>query len=561
MINLYGVPLYKLEQMMIEEGQSKFRAKQLYTWIYEKEEIDFDNMSDISKSFRDVLKQKYCLIKPTIYTKQLASDGTIKLLVEMSDGSKVETVLMRYNYGNVVCVTSQVGCNMGCSFCASGLLKKQRNLEAHEMVGQILVMNDLLKEENFSKAYIILNTAGTLQEIGSGVLENDINGILLRLDPVEKAIETVNSEIGKLNTLIGTPKTDEVLSSGIFAELDKKANADDVYTKDETDLKIGTAVAEASHLKRKEVQSTNEIDVDAADADQYIYMVPSGLLDDDNKYYEYMVIEVEIVDNEGVATKIKKVEQVGSWSVDLSVYAKAEDLLKETERAKEAEKANADDIKNLKQKDIDTDLALADKVDKVFYTVVNEDGSTSQVEGTLLTPEEKEKLAALSFGENGNIGISGTVSVDNVQGLGTWITNNSNKYIQNLTESNLSQTTKDKLNFITSVDPNRFTVVNNQLGFVPVTTSDIADFTTFSTKINNLETDVGDLIKVVGNDTTGLTAVNGKISNLEKLFDNYVTINNFNKVVGDLDTLLESNTTIMTQIDDLNNRLIWQDLN
>ena len=160
MINLYGVPLYKLEQMMIEEGQSKFRAKQLYTWIYEKEEIDFDNMSDISKSFRDVLKQKYCLIKPTIYTKQLASDGTIKLLVEMSDGSKVETVLMRYNYGNVVCVTSQVGCNMGCSFCASGLLKKQRNLEAHEMVGQILVMNDLLREENQRVTHVVVMGTG-----------------------------------------------------------------------------------------------------------------------------------------------------------------------------------------------------------------------------------------------------------------------------------------------------------------------------------------------------------------------------------------------------------------
>ena len=96
-------------------------------------------MSDISKAFRDVLKEKYCLIKPSIFYKQVASDGTIKLLLEMEDGSKVETVLMRYNYGNVVCVTSQVGCNMGCSFCASGLLKKQRDLMPYEMVGQIFL--------------------------------------------------------------------------------------------------------------------------------------------------------------------------------------------------------------------------------------------------------------------------------------------------------------------------------------------------------------------------------------------------------------------------------------
>lgn len=160
MINLYGLPLHKLEKLMIDEGQSKFRGKQLYTWIYEKEETNFDNMSDISKVFRDVLKEKYCLVKPSIFYKQVASDGTIKLLLEMKDGSKVETVLMRYNYGNVVCVTSQVGCNMGCSFCASGLLKKQRDLLPEEMVGQILVMNDLLKEENERVTHVVVMGTG-----------------------------------------------------------------------------------------------------------------------------------------------------------------------------------------------------------------------------------------------------------------------------------------------------------------------------------------------------------------------------------------------------------------
>ncbi|MDD6302087.1 MAG: 23S rRNA (adenine(2503)-C(2))-methyltransferase RlmN [Bacillales bacterium] len=160
MINLYGVTLSKLEKMMLEEGQSKFRAKQLFTWIYEKGCIDFDDMSDISKSFREVLKEKYCLKKPSIFVKQVASDGTIKLLLEMDDKSKVETVLMRYNYGNVICVTSQVGCNMGCSFCASGLLKKQRNLEVSEMVGEILVMNDLLKESNEKITHVVVMGTG-----------------------------------------------------------------------------------------------------------------------------------------------------------------------------------------------------------------------------------------------------------------------------------------------------------------------------------------------------------------------------------------------------------------
>jgi len=148
MINLYGKTLTQLENLMLEEGQKKFRAVQLYTWIYEKRATSFDEMTDISIKFREVLKEKYCLEIPKISKKQISSDGTVKLLLELNDGMKVETVLMRYNYGNAACVSSQVGCNMGCSFCASGLLGKQRNLLPEEMVGEILVLNNILKEEN-----------------------------------------------------------------------------------------------------------------------------------------------------------------------------------------------------------------------------------------------------------------------------------------------------------------------------------------------------------------------------------------------------------------------------
>ena len=148
MINLYGLTMDKLTALMLEEGQKSYRATQLYSWIYEKKATSFDEMSDISIKFREVLKEKYCLDIPSIHTKQVSKDGTIKLLVELKDGCKVECVLMRYSYGCAVCVSSQVGCNMGCSFCSSGILGKQRNLTPDEMVGQILVINKLLKEEN-----------------------------------------------------------------------------------------------------------------------------------------------------------------------------------------------------------------------------------------------------------------------------------------------------------------------------------------------------------------------------------------------------------------------------
>ena len=147
MINLYGLTLEKLQNLMVEEGQKPYRAIQLYTWIYEKHAASFDEMSDISLKFREVLKEKYCLSLPKIFLKQVSSDGTVKLLLELEDGMKVETVLMRYDYGCSVCVSSQVGCNMACSFCSSGILGKQRNLKPEEMVGEILIMNDLLKQE------------------------------------------------------------------------------------------------------------------------------------------------------------------------------------------------------------------------------------------------------------------------------------------------------------------------------------------------------------------------------------------------------------------------------
>ncbi len=149
-INIYGKTLPQLEELMVQEGQKPFRAKQLFTWIYEKEETDFDKMSDISSKFKEVLKEKYCLELPKIFTRQDSKDGTMKLLLELNDGLKVETVLMRYEYGNVACVSSQVGCNMGCSFCASGLLNKQRDLLPEEMVGEVLVINNILKHESES---------------------------------------------------------------------------------------------------------------------------------------------------------------------------------------------------------------------------------------------------------------------------------------------------------------------------------------------------------------------------------------------------------------------------
>jgi 23S rRNA (adenine2503-C2)-methyltransferase len=158
--NLFGYTLPALEEEMVSLGENKYRARQLYEWIYVKKVYDFTQMSDISKSFREVLSSSYCLDLPSVFKEQDASDGTVKLLLAMGDGAKVETVLMRYDYGNVICVSSEVGCSMGCAFCASGLLKKERNLTAAEMTGEVIVMNQLLAKEGENVSHIVVMGTG-----------------------------------------------------------------------------------------------------------------------------------------------------------------------------------------------------------------------------------------------------------------------------------------------------------------------------------------------------------------------------------------------------------------
>ena len=160
MINLYGQEITKLETLLMERGQKKYRATQLFTWIYEKKAKSFDEMSDVSKQFREELNRDFCLTLPKIFKKQESKDGTIKLLLELEDGSKIETALMPYKYGNAICVSSQVGCNMACAFCASGLLKKKRNLEVHEIVGQVIIMNQVLEEKGQHVSHVVVMGTG-----------------------------------------------------------------------------------------------------------------------------------------------------------------------------------------------------------------------------------------------------------------------------------------------------------------------------------------------------------------------------------------------------------------
>ena len=138
MTNLKSMTQAEIGSVLKELGQPAFRAKQVYTWLH-KGVRSYDEMTNLPKTLRDILAEKYPICPPEVIRKQESKkDGTIKYLWKLSDGNCVETVLMRYHYGNTVCISTEVGCRMGCAFCASTLGGLVRKLEPFEMLDQVL---------------------------------------------------------------------------------------------------------------------------------------------------------------------------------------------------------------------------------------------------------------------------------------------------------------------------------------------------------------------------------------------------------------------------------------
>ena len=135
--DLRGMTLPEVAEALKTMGQPAFRAKQLYTWLHKG--AGYEDMTNIPKTLREALATEYDLYRPTpVRRQESARDGTIKYLWQLADGNCVETVLMRYHYGNTVCISSEVGCRMGCAFCASTIGGLVRRLEPHEMLDEVL---------------------------------------------------------------------------------------------------------------------------------------------------------------------------------------------------------------------------------------------------------------------------------------------------------------------------------------------------------------------------------------------------------------------------------------
>lgn len=136
--SIYGLTLDQLTAWLMKHGHKKFRAAQVWDWLYRKRATDFSEMIDVNKECIQLLADHFVIQTLIEHTRQESADGTVKFLFKLSDGNLIETVLMRHKFGLSVCVTTQVGCNIGCSFCASGLLAKSRDLSCGEIVEQIM---------------------------------------------------------------------------------------------------------------------------------------------------------------------------------------------------------------------------------------------------------------------------------------------------------------------------------------------------------------------------------------------------------------------------------------
>ncbi|WP_096464958.1 23S rRNA (adenine(2503)-C(2))-methyltransferase RlmN [Aneurinibacillus soli] len=157
---LYSFTLPMLKEWMEKNGEKAFRAGQVFDWLYGKRVNSLDEMSNLSKGLREKLAASFSLDVLKEITRQESADGTIKFLFSLHDGHAIETVIMRHDYGNSVCVTTQVGCRIGCTFCASTLGGLKRDLEAGEIVIQVLAAQKALDAEQQRASHVVVMGIG-----------------------------------------------------------------------------------------------------------------------------------------------------------------------------------------------------------------------------------------------------------------------------------------------------------------------------------------------------------------------------------------------------------------
>jgi 23S rRNA (adenine2503-C2)-methyltransferase len=228
--NIKNFTYEELTNELINIGEKKFRAEQIFKWIHQENITSFNDMTNISKELRDKLDEKFSLHNFNIIKKLESKDGTKKYLFDILDGNAIESVLMKYKYGYSICVSSQVGCKMGCKFCASTGIPFSRSLEAGEIVEQILAVQ---REENIRISNIVFMGIGE-------PLDNYENVI--------KAINIINDPKG-LN--IGTRHI-SISTSGLVPNIYRLA-------KENIQCTLSVSLHSSNNQKRSEMMPVNNM--------------------------------------------------------------------------------------------------------------------------------------------------------------------------------------------------------------------------------------------------------------------------------------------------------------
>jgi 23S rRNA (adenine2503-C2)-methyltransferase len=205
---MYNYTLEELENYLLSINEKKYVASQIFDWLYRKKVKSYKEMTNIRKELIERLEKEKLLEEIKLLKKQGSSD-VFKYLFELADGEKIESVVMKHNYGNSICISTQVGCNMGCLFCASGKLKKVRDLSASDMILQILFIEDDIKERI---SHVVL--------MGIGEPFDNYDNVL-------RFIKIINSnkglDIGARHITISTcgiiPKIEKFMKEGIQVNL------------------------------------------------------------------------------------------------------------------------------------------------------------------------------------------------------------------------------------------------------------------------------------------------------------------------------------------------------
>ncbi|PWW08600.1 23S rRNA (adenine2503-C2)-methyltransferase [Paenibacillus cellulosilyticus] len=207
--SVYGFTQEQLIEWLLPHGHKKFRAQQVWDWLYRKRVTTFAEMTDVNSACLALLEEHYAISTLEEHTKQVSADGTVKFLFRLSDGNLIETVLMRHKFGLSVCVTTQVGCNIGCSFCASGLLAKSRDLTSGEITEQIM------------KVQLYLDAAGQGERVSHIV----VMGIGEPFDNYKHMSDFINTVKDHKGLAIG-PRHITVSTSGLAGKIREFADSD-----------------------------------------------------------------------------------------------------------------------------------------------------------------------------------------------------------------------------------------------------------------------------------------------------------------------------------------------